>query len=295
MGVAASASATASRFACLRLRAPRELAERTAAELFEAGACGLEEREEDGELLLIVYAPSACGAAVHAAARASLGDARVPPLEPVPEVDWPRTWSAGLRPLVVSPRLVVRPPTVAIELAPGQAELVIEPRQAFGSGGHATTALGLELLDAALARAPGAIVLDVGCGSGVLALAALRVGAGGAVALDVDPVAARETRDNAERNGLAAALRVVCGPPSALAPRAFDLLVANLLRRELEPWLGALAARVAPGGTLVLSGLLATERDAIASALGRHGLALAGSRERADAGGDVWVGLTARR
>src|SRR5690606_4181347 len=171
-----------------------------AAEAFEAGASGLEERTEDTPVL-IVYAPADRAEAVEAALAAVLGRAAVQPATPVPEVAWPESWKAGLRPPAVSPRLVVRPPFAAHPLAPGQREVVIEPRQAFGTGDHATTALALEALDAALAARPAAHVLDVGCGSGVLALAALSLGAGRAVACDLDPVATREAHENAARNG----------------------------------------------------------------------------------------------
>jgi ribosomal protein L11 methyltransferase len=292
-----SASAQTSAFHCVRVVTTPERAERVAAEAFAAGASGLEERERGARIELLVYAPADRADAVTAAARAHAGaDARVD-VEPVAPCDWPETWKQGLRPVVVSPRLVVRPPFAAREGPPGAREVVIEPRQAFGTGAHGSTALALALLDARLAAGPAARVLDVGSGSGVLAIAALRLGAGRAVACDLDPIAARETRENATRNGVAAGITVFAGSLAALGPRAgaFDLVVANLLSSELRPILPALAARVAPGGAAVLSGLLAAEHAAIAAALAAHGLRVVGERRAEDARGDDWLALTAVR
>src|SRR5512134_3005222 len=193
---ASRASASAPAFARIRARAAGEPAERAAAEAWEAGAAGIEERD-DGSL--IAWAPAACAEAVRAALAAAPGAAAVGAVEPEPPADWPETWKQGLQPLVVSPRLVVRPPFAAHALAPGQREVVIEPRQAFGTGAHGSTALALALLDAHLAIARPARLLDVGSGSGVLAIAALQLGAGRALACDLDPIAARETRENAAR------------------------------------------------------------------------------------------------
>jgi ribosomal protein L11 methyltransferase len=288
---ASRASASAPAFARIRVRGEGVRAEWAAAEAFEAGAAGVEERD-DGSL--IAYAPAACAAAVRAALAAVLGADAVGAVEPEPPADWPETWKQGLRPLVVSPRLVVRPPFAAHALAAGQRAIVIEPRQAFGTGAHATTALALEALDAALAERAGARVLDVGCGSGVLALAALALGAGAAVACDLDPIAARETRENAATNGLAPLLAYT-GSLAALGPGGFALVVANMIRRELEPLLEELAARVAPGGALVLSGLLAGERAAVEARIAALGLRADAARERADEGGDAWLSLTESR
>ncbi|RIK93806.1 MAG: 50S ribosomal protein L11 methyltransferase, partial [Proteobacteria bacterium] len=158
-----------------------------------------------------------------------------------------------------------------------------------------STALALALLDARMAAAPVARVLDVGCGSGVLAIAARRLGAAAALACDLDPIAARETRENAQRNGVAVAS--FAGSLDALGARAgrFDLVVANLISSELRPILAALAARVAPGGALVVSGLLEAERADVGAALAALGLGVVAERCERDARGDAWLALTASR
>lgn len=278
------------RFVRIRARAEGERGEIAGAEAWQAGACGSEERD-DGTL--IVYAPAARAEAVHRALVASLGAAAVDRSEPVPATDWPETWKHGLRPLVVSERLVVRPPFAAHAERRGQRQLVIEPRQAFGTGAHATTALALAAIDAAHAELAGARVLDVGCGSGVLALAALALGARVAVACDLDAIATRETRENAASNGLGDGLHVFTGSVSALTPARFDVVFANMLRREVTPLLSDLAARLRRGGSLVLSGLLAGDRAAMESALAALGVRVVATRTEADASGDVWLALTA--
>jgi ribosomal protein L11 methyltransferase len=282
-------------FACVRIALAAERAEWAAAEAFGAGAAGVEEREEGGRTVLLVYTPAACAAAVRDAALGAAGAGATAAIEPVVPRDWPETWKEGLAPLVVSPRLVVRPSFAAHALAPGQVEVVIEPRQAFGTGAHGSTALALALLDARMAGAGAARVLDVGAGSGVLAIAAAKLGARDVVACDLDPIAARESRENAARNGCA--LASFAGSLDALGPRAgcFDLVIANMLSSELAPILAALAARVAERGVLVLSGLLAAEQPATAQALAALGLAIRDERRQRDLRGDAWLAVTASR
>jgi ribosomal protein L11 methyltransferase len=248
------------------------------------------------ELWIYAPAPAAAGvwSALEAAARAARGALRLLAREPVDHADWSTRWREGLGVVRISARLAVRPPFVADE--PGPPALVIEPGQAFGTGGHASTRLALALLDALEREGlEGARVLDAGTGSGVLALAALRLGAASALGFDLDPVAVREARANAERNGLAQQLRLFAGPIAALRATGFDLVLANLLRTELVPILPALGAALRPRGRAVLSGLLASERDAVAAALASHGLRIESACEGADPTGDVWLGLVTRR
>jgi ribosomal protein L11 methyltransferase len=274
------------RFARIELRAcDVEAAERAAAEAYDAGAVGLEER--DGGATLVLYAPAAAAEAVRAALAASLGsEGSVGLPEPVEPADWTERWKAGIGPVEVSPRLVVRP-SFSPPAASGRAELVIDPGQAFGPGSHLSTRLALEWVVELAPRLPAAAC--------VLALAALRLGPARAVACDLDPVAAAATRANARRNALAERLETFVGSVHARRPVGFDLVLANLLRSELLPLVAAIAAQTAPGGRVVLSGLLEGERDALEPALAAAGLRSAGIRRGRDASGDVWIALLTTR
>lgn len=286
-------------FVCLRVRARAGAdAERALAEAWAAGASGAEEQDGGaGTTRLLLYAPAARAERVARAVRAALGaGATLEALEAVPELDWSERWRDGLAASVISARLVIRPSCVEWAPGAGQAVVVLDPGQAFGTGGHASTRLALELLDelaATLAR--GWSALDVGTGSGVLALAALRLGARRVVGCDLDRAAVAEARSNAAANALADGLALFAGSLPALEPRAFDVTLANLLHRELLPLLPALAERTRRGGFAILSGLLEAERAGIEAALARAGLRVVRSREASDPAGDRWLALTATR
>jgi ribosomal protein L11 methyltransferase len=269
-----------------------------AAEAWEAGAIGVEERElPSGGTVLFLYAARDREPAVREAV-AGVPGARVAQSEPVADEDWSQAWRAGLDAVRVGERLVVRPSWIDASLAPGQVELVIDTRRAFGKGGHASTRLALEWIEALSregALGPGVRVLDVGTGTGVLALAALALGAGFAVGFDVDPLSGESAREWAEKNGLARRLALFVGPIDAIAGAEFDLVFANLLKRELLPLAGALAAATRPGGHAVFSGLLADERGAVRAALARAGFEPLRERSAADANGDEWISLLMRR
>lgn len=277
-------------------------AERVSADTFAAGASGLEERAVEGggtAAELWVYAPRAHAAAVHAAVAAlsagAAGAVRCLGAERAPDEDWSQRWREGLGVVRISPRLSVRPPFVASD-GGGGVSLVIDPGQAFGTGGHASTRLALALLEALPRPAlRGARVVDVGTGSGVLALAALALGAASAVGFDLDAVAVHEARRNAASNGLAERARFFAGPIAAVHGALFDVALANLLRTELIPVLPALAAALRPGGHAAFSGLLASERGEVEAALAAVGLAVSNVREEPDPSGDAWLGLLTRR
>ncbi|HEU4429299.1 MAG TPA: 50S ribosomal protein L11 methyltransferase, partial [Myxococcota bacterium] len=215
--------------------------------------------------------------------------------EPERAVEWSEEWKRGLGPVVISPRLLVRPPFARAPAGFAGRELVIDPGQAFGTGGHATTRLALAGLDALPSPAlHGAHVLDVGCGSGVLALAALALGAARATGCDLDPLATEAAAVAARENGLAEQARWVTGSSAALSGR-YDGIVANLIRSELTPLLADFARLAKPGAWLVLAGLLASERDAMRGALARAGIRVLGECEETDATGDAWLGLRCER
>jgi ribosomal protein L11 methyltransferase len=154
---------------------------------------------------------------------------------------------------------------------------------AFGTGSHATTALCLERCDELLAELPGADVLDVGTGSGVIALLAKKLGARRVVGTDNDPVALAAAREGEALNGVSGVEWVLAGDPASV-PGEFGIVIANILLNTLEELAPAIASKVAPAGRLVLSGLLAAQADAAERAYVAQGLLPAARKER-----DGWV------
>ena len=270
-------------------------AERVAAEAWDGGALGLEEREApEGGIRVRIYAPEPRAAQLCRALERALGSAaRVAPAQPLLPRDWSQAWREGLEAVRVSLRLVVAPSFVDVPEQDEQRVLVIDPGQAFGTGHHASTRLALSLLDDALAgldvEVAKARVLDVGTGSGVLAMGAVALGAAHAIGFDLDPLAVCEARLNARLNALGGRTGFFIGPLDALAPIRFHVIVANMIRSEVMPLIPGLAHALASEGVLILSGLLQADREAIELQLARSGLAVAEERSETD-GGDRWVG-----
>lgn len=176
---------------------------------------------------------------------------------------WEREWLSDFRPMKFGRRLWIRPGGQALE-ATDAVVLELDPGLAFGTGTHPTTALCLEWLDGF--PLAGSSVLDYGCGSGILALAALALGASHALAVDIDPQALLATHQNAERNRLTG--RLESGPPGSAAGRHFDVVLANILAGPLIELADLLGNAVKPGGKIALSGLLPDQAPGVARAYG---------------------------
>jgi len=178
----------------------------------------------------------------------------------VEDQDWTRVWMDQFQPMRFGRRLWIYPWNQEPPHDDADAIIVrLDPGLAFGTGTHPTTALCLEWLDAL--GLSGKSVIDYGCGSGVLAIAALKLGAARVVGVDNDPQALSASRDNAERNGVATDLELVT--PDAFAAEASDVLVANILAGPLDELAPRFANRVKPGGSIALSGILRGQEAAL--------------------------------
>jgi ribosomal protein L11 methyltransferase len=288
--------------------------ERLLAEAFEAGAEGAEEVDDpigqDDRFRACIYAPADRVEQVRESLRiVASEDTQIGEPEILPTVDWSEAWKEGLEALRISSRLVVRPPFVDVELEPGQRDVVIDPGQAFGTGGHASTRLCLEWIDA-LYEEPSERkrfdrVLDAGTGSGVLAFAALVLGAESAVGFDLDAVAIDAALESARDNGLSDRVRLVAvgidelddalEGTSADSARVYPLVVANLLKREVLPIAAQLAERLDTDGCLVLAGLLEEDGREVLERFAKEGLVETGERRTIHDATGIWLGLCLSR
>jgi len=204
------------------------------------------------------------------------------------EEDWAHAWKEFFPVLRVSSRLVVCPTWRSYRPREGEAVIRLDPGMAFGTGQHPTTLMCLRALEELLR--PGMDVLDLGTGSGILALAAARLGATSVLALDIDPQAAAVARENVRLNGLEAVVQVAEGGLDEALRAAFDLAMANISAPVIVEMASALAAVLRPGGLLIVAGFSVESADRVSSGLARTGLMV----ERALADGD-WRALIARR
>ena len=275
--------------------ADAEAADVWSAALFDLGAQGVEERDATtlvkgaaGKTTLVASFETE-GEAEDA--RAAL-EAQLPQGSPRIEVvigdGWRDAWKEHFRPFALADKLIVRPPWEPYDARPGETVLELEPGRAFGTGLHETTSLVATALVAHALELEGQDVLDVGCGSGILSLAALALGARSARAIDVDSEAIDVTRENAARNGLEARVTSDTTDVGDIQG-AFPVVVANIEARVLIPLALAIGDRVSPGGLLVLSGILVPQQDDVVRAYqGRFTL------EDAPARGE-WIALVLRK
>lgn len=209
----------------------------------------------------------------------------------VDEADWAEAWKAHFPVLRVGRRLVVRPTWRRHRRQPDDVVLALDPGMAFGTGLHPTTRLCLAGIEAIADRGglAGARVLDVGCGSGILAIAALRLGARTALGVDTDPIAVEATIANARRNRLVRRLRAQAGSLPSGHP-AFDVVLANLIAGLLVTLAPALHDEVRPGGVLLASGIFVDRAADVEAAFVAAGLDVRNRTAEGD-----WVALEAVR
>jgi ribosomal protein L11 methyltransferase len=209
----------------------------------------------------------------------------------VEEADWAEAWKAYFPVLRVGRRLVIRPTWRRHHREPDDLVLALDPGMAFGTGLHPTTRLCLAEIEAVAdrGRLAGARVLDVGCGSGILAIAAVRLGAASAFGVDTDPIAIEATAANARRNRLVRRIAARDGSlPSGEAP--FDVALANLIAGVLVPLAPALHDELRPDGILVASGIFVDREADVRAAFEAARLVVDGRRAEGE-----WVALQAHR
>lgn len=262
-------------------RLPTACAETVADRLTEISGCGVctdnrrvdtfssDDIPEQAQVTLTAWFAAPCDIERHLAAVSGLlreATASCPDFVPqAPEVsligdgDWAQSWKTHFKPLAVGRRLVISPSWEEQPADPQRQRIVLDPGMAFGTGGHETTRLCLECLDALLPEPPQAPILDLGTGSGILAIAAAKLGAHCVDAVDIDPQAVEVAAENCRINGVAGQVRCSTVPLEQL-PGGYGIILANILAEELVRMAPDLVSRLASGGSLVLSGILA-ERE----------------------------------
>ncbi|MBN1481295.1 50S ribosomal protein L11 methyltransferase [candidate division KSB1 bacterium] len=192
--------------------------------------------------------------------------------EMVPQRDWNAEWRRSVQPIRVTENILIKPSW--IHLAEGYPPVVLEidPEMAFGSGEHATTKLTLRLIEKNIH--PHDTLLDIGTGTGVLAIAALKLGASYAYAFDIDPIASQTAQQNARKNGVADHFFVYAGTLDAIRQRYFDMVAANVNRLPIIRMLPQISALLVSDGVCLLSGLLESEEQMIRQACRKNELSV---------------------
>ena len=257
----------------VRLLVPDGLEEAAVAAFWDVGSLGVQvfaaaRSRRNSRVALHAYFPGrfsrpALQRRIAAALRRSgIAVARPVPMRTVTAGRWVEAWQRTLKPMRIGRRFIVVPEGVAIPSGGGRLPIRVRFGQAFGTGEHATTRMSLRLIEAHLQR--GDRVIDLGTGTGILSIAAHRMGARSVLAVDDDPVALQVARDTLRDNGLQGAVRLWLGDAGRSCGRGpFDLALVNIGATVIERILPRLAAALAPGGRAVLTGLLIDDARAI--------------------------------
>ena len=216
-----------------------------------------------------------------------------PTFKAIEDEDWMAAWKKHYRPIQIGKKLLILPAWIERE-DPGRVAVKIDPSMAFGTGTHPTTQLCLEMVEEY--TRPGINLIDVGCGSGILSVAALKLGAGHALGVDIDNAAVISSKENAAANGVLERLEVGVGSVAELKEGKFSLrqaplVLANILAPVIIRLFAAgLADLVEPGGVLVLSGILDTQASGVLEAAQAKGLKHLHTRQQLD-----WVAIALKK
>lgn len=204
----------------------------------------------------------------------------------VAEEDWAHSWKRYWHPQKIGKHIVIKPTWEEYTLEAGDLLIELDPKQAFGTGTHPTTQLCLMELERIVPEMGNVEVFDVGTGSGILAIAAIKLGAKHVIACDTDPVAVEATIENIELNGVADHIEALVGGVDVIPGKA-PLVVVNILAEVIAEIAQPLKDHLAPGGTIIASGIIREKSEMVKKALGEQALV------REETMGD-WVGLTFR-
>jgi len=271
----------------LTIGAPGDLSEGLTNLAWELGALGVVEEEEPGRgaRLRAFFPETVAASALEESVRCYLDGVRALGFAPAADVrvaaladeNWADAWRVHFKPRAVGRRLLIAPPW-DLPAPNGRIVIEIEPGRAFGTGHHGTTAGCLEALEAAIERDPPSRMLDVGTGSGILAIAAARLGVASVLAVDDDPDAVACAMANAARNHVSDRVRCALADAATLREPRAPLVVANLLSAAHRRLAAQYLRSLTPGGTLLLGGILDAEAADLGGALADHGLIHRASR-----------------
>ena len=205
---------------------------------------------------------------------------------PVPPANWNAAWEGSFEPIVVDGAVTIRAPFNE-NVPRTRYNILIEPKMAFGTGSHHTTCMIISEMLSLRDRIRGGAVLDMGCGTAVLAILAAKMGAAKVTAVDIDAVAARSAWGNARWNRVGTKVEVRCGDASLLQAGSYDVILANINRNILLQDLPTYSRSLKKGGILVSSGFFTSDEAVLAAAAGKAGLERASLRSS-----DCWCALT---
>jgi len=204
------------------------------------------------------------------------------------EEDWASSWKQYYKTSKIGERVIVQPEWEEYLPAPGEVVVKIDPGSAFGTGTHATTIMCVQLLEKYLT--PGQIVFDVGCGSGILSIAAAKLGAGFVFARDIDPAAIHATRKNAKVNGIMDSFEAEIGSYLTGVPGKADLIVCNIVSGAIIEFSPQAFSKLLPGGIFIASGIIADRTEEVERELKAAGFSLLETLVRGE-----WVAMAARK
>lgn len=278
---------------CLHLDVLPSIADTVSALCHEAGSCGISINDRSSLTHLEVYFPDHIDLdSVEFMLKKTLsGNLEVPlktTLTKIEEADWTKSWREFFRPIWVTPEIVVHPPWIPIQ-EKGVISIAIEPKMAFGTGGHESTQLCLQMLSKKALH--GMNCLDLGTGTGILAIAASMKGAKRILALDTDKNALKNAIENIKLNGVARSrIMVRLGSTDSSVGDTYDIIFANIQSSILRTMLLNLKELVNPSGTIIFSGLLETERLRFCQSIEANDLIVSEIAKK-----NEWISISAER